>query len=155
MRKAVSGTVIAALLLGFFLFYGCQEESGQTNIRRTEGIESFAGVWECEENPLNDPNHYTGYLKLEVSLQGEFSVYDAETGDPGLSGSLVILSDSRLQLLCSREGGFNPPPTWDSMQAEQELSYKFTTKSAGKLRLTYRDEQTGESSTLIFNKVKE
>ncbi len=154
MRKFVSGTVIVAMLFGMFLLWSCEEDQAPSSVGNDKKLNSLIGEWECEANPLNDPNNYTGYLKLEISRDGNFSLYDAEEDSLGISGSIIVLDDSSLQILCADNSEFDPPPIWYNMRTNQIFTYEFKTESKEKLLLTFEDDQTGESSTLIFNKVK-
>lgn len=151
MRKFTCGVLTAALCLGCILLFSCTEE--ETPVEDNTGsITAFLGEWECEDNPLNDPDNYTGYLKLRVDKDGSFMIYDTEAGNPGIEGRLSVISDSRLLLRCSGDENFEPPPTWSEMTRKQMISY--TLKSEEKLYLTFKDDKSRYTSTLIFDKVK-
>ncbi len=154
MKRSVS-VMLSLFLLSVLLLSGCGQESGlQTSKPHSEAFSAFVGQWECEANPLNDPNNFTGYLRLEIGRDYGFSLYDGEDGALGISGKLFVLDDCRLQISCADNLDFLPPPVWCTMRTNQELTYEFKTESKGKLYLTYEDEETGDASTLIFTKVK-
>lgn len=148
-KKVLTMALALTLCLGCFALNGCKEKKEPT-LEKFD-LTPFVGVWECEDNPLNDPGYYTGFLKMEIKENGEFSLYDAEAGNPGVAGKLTLTGDDTLELNCEVED-FDAPPNWSTMGKQQQINYKF--KSEEKLYLTYTDEETGESSTLIFCWVK-
>ncbi|MGF6375795.1 hypothetical protein M2140_000865 [Clostridiales Family XIII bacterium PM5-7] len=151
MGKKVLVVIIAlTVIAGCFVLNGCKEK--EEPVETQSELEPFVGAWECEGNPLNDPQYYTGYLKLEIQEDGTFSMYDAEAGNPGLSGKLIINENDELELDCD-EVEFDPPPNWSDMKTKEILKYKF--KSEKKMHLTYTSEETGDASTLIFSRVNE
>ena len=113
-----------------------------------ENMDFLIGEWKCEENPLENEAYYTGFIVLNIQEDGSFRMYDAEAGNPVISGDLECLSDKVLVLKCSTEDDFDPPPTWQSMQEEQEIAYSFA--EDGKLHMTYKEEEN--ASTLVFVK---
>ncbi len=119
---------------------------------RAQALEIMEGAWACEDNPLGKPDSYTGYLHLEISADGSFSMYDIEAGNPGIEGKFLFLEDGVVQLAGVDRVDFDPPPLWESMDYDQELAYEL--KSETKLLLTYTDPETDEKTTLIFDKVK-
>lgn len=147
-KKTLTIALALTVCLGCFVLNGCGEKNEPTPEKF--GITPFVGAWECEDNPLNDPGYYTGYLKLKVEKNGDFSLYDAEAGNPGVAGKLTLTGDDTLEIDCIDED-FDVPPNWSTMEKKQQLIYRF--KSEEKLYLTYTDEETGESSTLIFCRV--
>ena len=154
MRKFTIGILIAAMCMGIFALAACREEQKPQTTDHEQELASFVGDWECEDNPLNDPDNYTGYLKLEITKDGKFTIYDDEAGNPGIEGTLKILSDNEVELNCNKEADFDPPSTWYNMKKKQTLTYKF--KSEEKLNLSYESDSDKEKidSTLIFDKVK-
>ena len=152
MRKFTIGILIVLVCAGTFVFTACKEEKTAEKPVVQEDLTPFAGDWECEDNPLNDPDNYTGYLKLEITKDGKFTIYDDEAGNPGIKGTLKITSDKELELTCTGDADFDPPSTWYDMKKKQTLAYKF--KSEEKLYLTYESEEEDIQSTLIFDKVK-
>ena len=111
-------------------------------------MELFVGKWQCEENPLDNEEYYTGFIMMYIEEDRTFRMSDVEAGNPVISGELEFLSDKELVLKCSTEDDFDPPPTWQSMSEEQEVEYSFT--EDGKLHMTYKEGE--ESSTLVFVK---
>ena len=111
-------------------------------------MDLFIGEWACEEHPLENETYYTGFIMMDIQEDGSFRMFDAEAGNPVISGDLSLLSEQELVFRCSTEEDFDPPPTWQSMDEEQEIAYSFT--EDGNLHLTY---QGGEAaSTLVFVK---
>ena len=108
---------------------GCSLSDGEELID-----EEFRGGWECEETTLEDPESYTGYLHLEVSDDGSYSMYDISAGNPGIEGWLEVLSDTDI------------PVEWEGISYDQEMKYCFT--DDGKLQISYDDGQ--QTSTLVF-----
>lgn len=157
-KHAAAGSLLLCLLLTAMLAAFCwscgeQKESlPEEDPAADELFEQFVGAWACQVCPLNQPDYYTGYLRLEVQDDRTFSMYDIEAGNPGIAGKFRILSDSRLQMTDLDEIDFDPP--WRTMTPDDpQLDYQF--RSEKQLRLTYTDEKTGESMTLIFDKVIE
>ncbi len=154
MRKKLCGilTVISILVL----FTACDnignvETTGNDELNKVRVV-NFVGEWECEENPLNDPDNYTGYMKLIIDEDGNFRLYDGDTGESLLEGGIAVPENDYLVMSCNTNKNFNPPPTWDTMEIIEQIKYKF--KSEGKLYLTYESDETPRS-TLIFDKVRE
>lgn len=110
-------------------------------------LKPFVGEWQCEETPLEHEDYYTGFLTLRIQEEGTFSMYDAEAGNPGISGEMEILSDTELVLNCNAEDDFDPPPTWENMSEEQTITYKFV--SEYELHMVF--ENDGNVSTLVFH----
>ena len=108
--------------------------------------EEFLGGWECEETTLEDPNSYTGYLHLEVSDDGSYSMYDISAGNPGIDGWLEVLSDTELILHIEKTVDTDIPVEWKGISYDQEMKYCFT--DDGKLQITYDNGQ--KTSTLVF-----
>ena len=121
--------------------------------KKSEGLENisvFEGKWQCTETPLEHPEYYTGYLMLVINKDGSFSMYDAEAGNPGIKGTIQIISDKEIELRCNTEDDFDPPVTWESMEEMQVVSYKFTLDK--ELRVSLMPEEG--KSTLVFTKLE-
>ena len=110
-------------------------------------LKPFIGAWQCSSSPLEHEEYYTGFLVMKVEEDGSFRMYDAEAGNPGISGRLDIISDSELILICDTEDDFDPPPTWEDMTEEQTITYEFVSES--ELHLVF--ENNGSMSTLVFH----
>lgn len=108
--------------------------------------EEFRGSWDCEETTLEDPNSYTGYLHLEVSDDGSYSMYDIEAGNPGIEGRMEVLSDTELVLHIDKTPDTDIPVEWEGISYDETIKYCFT--DDGKLQLTY--DNGSETSTLVF-----
>lgn len=155
MRKFAAGILVTLLCVSCFALSACTDTKSPEDTVKDD-FAPFAGEWECEDNPLNDPDNYTGYLKLKITADGQFDMYDSEEGNPSLKGKLTILSDKELQFTLREGSDFEPPSVWSDMDKIQILTYKF--KSEEKLYLTYEFESEDEEDTvvctLIFDKVK-
>ena len=117
------------------------------------GLESnpkFVGSWQCADAPLEHPDYYTGDLVWAVNEDGSFSMYDAEAGNPGIKGTLQIVSENELQLNCNTEDDFDPPVTWGDMEETQKLTYEFVTDKELRASFVYEDGK----STLVFTKME-
>lgn len=152
-------TCLLVIVLGIALaaLCGCSREQGQEAPEedaavRAQALEIMEGDWACEDNPLGIPDIYVGYLHLEVAADGTFEMYDAEAGNPGISGRFLFLEDGVVQLAGVDRADFDPPAPWDSMTPDQQLDYQL--KSETKLLLTYVEPETDAKITLIFDKVK-
>ena len=108
----------------------------------------FEGRWQCAETPLEHPAYYTGYLMWVINKDGSFSMYDAEAGNPGITGDIQILSDRELRLICNTKDDFDPPVTWENMEETQMVSYAFITDKELHVSLVSEEWE----STLVFTK---
>ena len=121
--------------------------------KKSEGLENisvFEGKWQCAETPLEHPEYYTGYLMWVINKDGSFSMHDAEAGNPGIKGTIQIISDKEIELRCNTEDDFDPPVTWESMEEMQVVSYAFI--SDKELRVSLMSEEG--KATLVFTKLK-
>ena len=141
MMKKKSVNAIIIVLICMIMITACgQKSTAEAN------MELLFGEWKCEDHPLENEAYYTGFITMYIQEDGSFRMSDAEAGNPVISGSLEFLSDKVLMLKCSTEEDFDPPPTWQSMSEEQEITYSLS--EDGKLHLTYKAE--GAATTLVF-----
>ncbi len=157
MKKIHSGICICLLCLLLAMLCRCGETQeseypSEDPEVRAQTLELIAGAWECEDNPLGIPDIYVGYLRLKISSDGSFEMYDAEEGNPGIEGKFLFPEDGVVQLAGVNKADFDPPAPWDTMKTDQVLGYQL--KSETKLLLTYTDPEEDEEITLIFDKVK-
>ena len=143
MMKNRSIKIVIFLLFCTILLTAC----GKINTEKTD-MNMFAGEWKCEDHPLENEEYYTGFIMMDIQEDGSFRMTDAEAGNPVISGDLEVLSDKELVLKCSTEDDFDPPPTWQTMNEEQEITYSLT--EDGKLHMTYKEGEA--ASTLVFLK---
>ena len=134
---------IISLLVCIIMMTACGQKSAED-----AEIDLFIGEWKCEDHPLENEEYYTGFIMMYVQEDGSFRMSDTEAGNPVISGILELLSDKDMILKCSTEDDFDPPPTWQSMNEEQEMIYSFT--EDGKLHMIYKDGK--DASTLVFVK---
>ncbi len=92
-------------------------------------LKPLIGEWQCAETPVEHEDYYTGFLVLRIQEDGSFRMYDAEAGNPGISGELESLSDTEMVLNCNTEDDFDPPPTWEDMSEKQMITYKFVSEN--------------------------
>lgn len=80
-------------------------EAGNTSAEPDQRLASFVGEWRCGETLLETDECYSGYLALRVEEDGEFSMYDEEAGNPGISGLMEYSSDNegRFTLVFTKE----------------------------------------------------
>ena len=147
-------TIMLALALSLILA-GCSLFGGGSGGEGADGpdgfggepiAEEFRGGWECEETTLEDPNSYTGYLHLEVSDDGSYSMYDIAAGNPGIEGWLEVLSDTELILHMEKAVGADVPVEWEGMSCNETREYSCT--EDGKVQVTCGDGE--QTSTLVF-----
>ena len=136
---------IVVMLFCMMILCAC----GKNNVG-LEDYSEFIGRWQCAESPLEHPDYYTGYLVWAVNEDGSFSMYDAEAGNPGIKGTLQIVSENELQLNCNTEDDFDPPVTWGDMEETQKLTYEFVTDKELRASFVYEDGK----STLVFTKME-
>ena len=150
MKKTIMLALALSLILAGCSLFG--DGSGGEGADGPDGYggkliaEEFRGGWECEETTLEDPNSYTGYLHLEVSDDGSYSMYDIAAGNPGIEGWLEVLSDTELILHIEKTVDTDIPVEWDGISYDQKMKYCFT--DDGKLQITYDDGR--QTSTLVF-----
>lgn len=146
-RKEIVWKFVILLLIVMLTlaFAGC---SGGGKAVSEPVFEEFRGGWECEETTLEDPNSYTGYLHLEVSDDGSYSMYDISAGNPGIEGRLEVISDTELILHIKKTVDTDIPVEWEGISYEQKMKYCFT--DDGKLKITY--DSGIKTSTLVFYK---
>lgn len=116
---------------------------------RSEGLSledaGLVGEYNCEE-VLEDPDDYVGYYSMYIESDGRFSMYDAEAGNPGISGKMTLTSENTLSLNCNR-ADFDPPYEWKGMNPKCELKYEL---DGNKLYLIYSEDDI--VSTFVFHK---
>ena len=122
--------------------------AGSTGCGSDRKIEPFCGEWNCQENAVGNDEIYTGYMELDVQEDGSFSIFDAEAGNPGITGKMKIDSDDALTLYCDDNVDFDPPATWETMDKTQQIQYVFSDENT--LQLTCANGK--EKSTLIFER---
>ena len=143
MMKRRSIKTIIILLLCVVMITACGKKSAEDVNRNL-----FVGEWKCEDHPLKNEAYYTGFIMMYIQADGSFRMTDTEAGNPVISGNLEFFSDKYLLLRCSTADDFDPPPTWQSMNAEQKIEYSFVEDD--KLHMTYIAGDV--ASTLVFVK---
>jgi len=148
-RIAVYSAVLLVILAIAFFWGGTKPDK--------EALAPLIGVWDCQERPLEDAGkedyRYVGYLILRVEEDGTFSMYDAEAGNPGISGTMYPEEDGTVLLACD-EDDFDPPHCWAGIKENSRLQFDIT--KAGEtevLHLAYTDEE-GRTNTLAFDRME-
>ena len=96
------------LILSVIILSACgseKPEADNTSVEPDQRRDSFVGEWRCGETLLETDECYSGYLALRVEEDGEFSMYDEEAGNPGISGLMEYSSDNegRFTLVFTKE----------------------------------------------------
>lgn len=144
-RGAAAALCIATLI---FAMTGCGK-AGKNTLPVTEDaalLEPFVGSWQCEAEPLERDDIYTGYLHLEVQDDSSYSMYDNEAGNPGIEGTLEIQTENKMVIHILKTVDTDLPGGWEKMSMNQELTYRFTGK--GNLEMCFQDGDT--ATTLVF-----
>lgn len=124
--------------------------SGCSDSGSSDSLDKFVGSWNCHETPLEDKNRYSGYLSMEIEDTGDFTMYDAEAGNPGIKGHIESLTEDSMVLNCSDDEDFDPPTGWDKMDRKQEIRYHWDGDS---LCLTYGSGD--DAITLVWDREEE
>lgn len=143
---------LLTLLISLTCLTGCSE-----NTLDKEALEPFIGEWDCREATLEETGDegclYVGYLQMYVTEDGYFSMYDAEAGNPGISGYLYPSADGTASLECDGED-FDPPFCWIGMGKKTDLTYTMTEEDGQmRLDLTYTNKSE-ETATLVFDRIE-
>lgn len=142
--------LVMMLILSVIVLSACgseKPEADNTSAEPDQRRASFVGEWRCGETLLETDEYYSGYLALRVEEDGEFSMYDVEAGNPGISGHMEYSSDHEVMLKCGKDD-FDPPPGWGKMDYNQSIEYKFV--SENELQLAYVGNEG--RFTLVFTK---
>ncbi len=102
------GLLVMMPILSVIVLSACgseKPEAGNTSAEPDQRQASFVGEWRCGETLLETDECYSGYLALRVEEDGEFSMYDEEAGNPGISGLMEYSSDNegRFTLVFTKE----------------------------------------------------
>ncbi|MDO4554952.1 MAG: hypothetical protein Q4B70_07405 [Lachnospiraceae bacterium] len=124
------------------LFCGCSKTDKQAEIP-----DDLLGDWHCQEHALGDEESYTGYYVLSIEPDASFQLYDAEAGNPGISGKMTEITKKDFWLRCDGED-FDPPFCWGGNELEKEFSVSYHVDEEGVLSLTVKE------GTLLFDKEK-
>ena len=130
---------------------------GESREVNKEALKPFVGEWDCQESPLEERGSedytYVGYFDLRVEEDGSFSMYDAEAGNPGISGMMYPETDGSVQLDCDTDD-FDPPFCWTGIKKDSILQASFGEENGIEvLYLAYTNE-AGEVYTLVFERWK-
>lgn len=121
IKKTVLGTIIFILI---FTLSACGSAVP----------ERLVGEWTCD--PESSGNHLdTSYYALRIDETGEFSIYDFEAGNPGISGTMKGDDTGKigiLELSCDSEE-FNPPVCWPNLKENSRIRYKILDENTIKL----------------------
>ena len=127
------------------LLYGCQPGGEDVSSESSAPIE-LIGEWQGEEMSL-DGKRYTGFYAFDIEKNGEFSLYDAEAGNPGVEGKINQYDRESLKIKTRSEADFDVPAEWSGLNHSDTLLYEI---KGEKLYMSYKDKQ--EKHTLVFTK---
>lgn len=129
-RKRQVSFVISTILL-LLILCSCFSEKKQPPV-------GLVGEWACKEM-ASDEETATGYYFLRVEENGEFSLFDREAGNPGISGMMNCENPEEetgvVEIVCDTDD-FDPPICWD-MDVNAALDYDIDCVS-GEIRLGYQ-----------------
>ncbi|MGN0352975.1 MAG: hypothetical protein ACI4ES_15120 [Roseburia sp.] len=98
----------------------------------------LVGEWACEEL-ASDGETATEFYFLRIEENGEFSLYDRDAGNPGISGTMNCEDPEAekgvVEITCDTDD-FDPPICWD-IDVSDELDYEIDCAS-GEIRLGYQ-----------------
>ena len=94
----------------------------------------LVGDWNCDDTPSGN-NMYVGFYAMTIESNGNFSIYDAEAGNPGISGTMKGDDTGKLVILelkCDTED-FDPPICWPNLKPNSRVRYKIVDENTIKL----------------------
>lgn len=94
----------------------------------------LVGEWKCDPTSSGNPVD-TSYYALRIEKSGEFSIYDFEAGNPGISGTMKGDDTGKigiLELTCDSED-FDPPACWLNLKPNSEIRYRIMDENTIKL----------------------
>lgn len=101
----------------------------------TEVPAALTGEWECQDSSYGCEAGY-GYLALRIEENGHFSLYDAEAGNPGISGTMKGAADAltgTVEISCESDD-FDPPACWE---IEEKDTLEFEAVTPGRIKLSH------------------
>ena len=136
------------LKIAFAIFMCVTLFSGCTDQKQKKYIKTFTGEWNCKESPLESKDIYSGYIVMDIQKNGEFTMYDAEAGNPVIKGKMESVTKDHITLNCSKDEDFDPPAGWKNMQKKERIRYN--QKGTNKLYFIYGEGKN--KVTLVFYK---
>ena len=133
------------MVLTCLFLYGCQP-GGKEGSNESSAPVELIGEWHGEEMSL-DGNRYTGFYAFDIEKNGEFSLYDAEAGNPGIEGKINQYDGESLKMKTRSEADFDVPAEWSGLNHSDTLLYEI---KGEKLYMSYKDKQ--DKHTLVFSK---
>lgn len=108
--------------------------------------ERLVGDWHADDSPSGN-NMYIGFYEMSIEKDGTFSIFDAEAGNPGISGTMKGDDTGKLGILelnCNEED-FDPPICWPNLKKNSRVRYKIIDDKTIKLGyvgiwITFRTE---------------
>ena len=112
--------------------------------------ERLVGEWKCDPTSSGNPVD-TSFYALRIEDNGEFSIYDFEAGNPGISGKMKGDDTGKIGLLnlqCDEED-FDPPMCWPNLKTNSEIRYRIIDDKTIKLGyvgiwMTFRADDANE-----------
>lgn len=96
---------------------------------------ALTGEWICQDSSYGCEAGY-GYLALRIEENGHFSLYDAEAGNPGISGTMKGAAGAltgTVDINCGSDD-FDPPACWD---IEEKDTLEFEAVTPGRIKLSH------------------
>ena len=112
--KSRLSTVFSAILI-VLLLCGCKSFSA--------GVpKGFTGVWDCDEY-ASDGKTDTGFYKMRIENNGEFSIYDTAAGNPGISGLMGNYTENTVECRFDMDD-FDVPFCWTINSSKATFDYE-------------------------------
>lgn len=149
MKKLL--TIFCVLALSVTVLCGCGEKPELNE----EALKPLIGEWDCQESPYEERGQedytYVGYFTLRVEEDGSFSMYDAEAGNPGISGMMYPETDGSVQLDCDTDD-FDPPLCWNDLKKDSVIYASFGEENGNEvLYLAFANDER-DTYTLVFDR---
>ncbi|MDD4199998.1 MAG: hypothetical protein PHS19_01265 [Eubacteriales bacterium] len=96
--------------------------------------ERLVGEWKCDDRSTGNYVD-TSFYALSIEDSGNFNLYDFETGNPGISGTMEGDDTGKigiLQLNCDKEE-FNPPLCWPNLKTDSRIRYRIMDENTFRL----------------------
>ena len=94
----------------------------------------LVGDWQCDPTSTGNPVD-TSFYALHIESDGTFSIFDKESGNPAISGTMKGDDTGKigiLELTCDSED-FDPPACWLNLKPNSEIRYRIMDENTIKL----------------------
>lgn len=86
--------------------------------------DGFAGQWKCEDT-ASDGETDTSFYEMTIEKTGQFSLYDAAAGNPGISGEMGNDTGSSIECRFNMDD-FDVPFCWTIDSSKDSLDYELS-----------------------------